>query len=281
VEGPTLDDELAKKIDAGASSWWQGDIAKAGWFRVSAYKDIRLTASEMCLAGTPFPCSRQPTDGLVLLTQTCDIRKTCRKRPYVTVSPLVQLTGTDASFARRGRLLNFVPVPAAGNEVFADIDRVMTVEKSLLLDWQRTTGFQNDQERRNFSQRIARVYQRFAFPDDLHITLSELVQRVTKKSGKDDTEGKALDAIQEIRITATPDWESPEISVFLTFTLYDGASAPEITEEEWSKLLEGWLKLCKPVGVIKIVEGTVLPLDQVTARDYLDSDRLELDYLSP
>jgi hypothetical protein len=281
VAGLTLDDELAAKIDAGATSWWQGDIANANWFRVSGNKDVQLAAGERCSATDSFPCSFQETDGLVLLTQTCDIRKSCRKRPYVTVSPLVQLEGTDASFAKRGRILNFVPVPAAGAQAFADIDRVMTIEKSLLLDWQRATGFSNDNERRNFSRRIARVYQRFAFPDDLHSALYDLVERVRKKCGKNDLEGKALDAIEEIRVTATPDWESHEIEVFLTFAPTDGASAPEITEEQWANLLEGWLKLCKPVGVIKTVTGTVLPLDELTARDYLDSDRLELEYLSP
>lgn len=231
--------------------------------------------------GHRHPCSQQSTRGIVLLTQTCDIRKTCRKRPYLTVSPLVHLEGTDAKLARKGRLLNFVPVPAAGAQAFADIDRVMTVEKSLLLDWTRAPGCQNDQERQAFGRRVGRVHQRFAFPDDLHLALSELVRRITKKLEKDDTEGKALEAIEEIRVNAIPYWDSTEIKVFLTFALADGGAAPEITDEQWADLLDQWLKLCKPNGVIKSIEGAVLPLDVMTAREFLDSDRLDLDYLSP
>ena len=281
MNGPTLDEELADRIDKSACSWWQGDIAGADWFRVFGKRDCPLTPGELCSVETRLPCSHQSTHGLVLLTQTCDIRKTCRKRPYVTVSPLVHLEGTDAALARKGRLLNFVAVPAAGAQAFADIDRVMTVEKSFLLDWERAPGCQNHQERQVFGRRVARVHQRFAFPDDLHLALSELVKRITKKFGKDDAEGRALQAIEEIRVTADPHWESAGINVFLTFALTDGAAAPEITEEEWAELVDQWLKLCKPNGVIRGIEGIVLPLDEMTAREYLDSDRLELDYLSP
>lgn len=281
MDGPTLDEELTERIDAGACSWWQGDIANVNWFRFFANRNCPLTPGELCSVDTPLPCSDQSIRGLVLLTQTCDIRKPCRKRPYVTVSPIVQLEGTDAALARKGRLLNFVPVPAGGTQAFADLDRVMTVEKSFLLDWERIPGCRDDQERQAFGRRIARVHQRFAFPDDLHSALSDLVKRITKKFGKNDMEGKALEAIEEIRVTAAPNWDSAEVRVFLTFALADGLIAPEITDEQWAKLVDEWLKLCKPIGVIKNIEGAALPLDEMTAREYLDSDRLELDYLSP
>ncbi len=281
MDGLTLDEELAERIDAGVRSWWQGDIANADWFRVFGNRDCPLTAGELCSANTPRPCLVQSTRGLVLLTQTCDIRKTCQKRPYVTVSPLVHLEGANAAMARKGRIPSFVPVPAAGTQAFADIDRVMTVEKTFLLGWDRLPGCRDDQERRAFGRRVARVHQRFAFPDDLHSALSELVKRITRRFGKNDIEEKALEAIEEIRVTADPHWDSTEINVFLTFALADGVTASEITAEQWAELVERWLKLCKPYEVIKSVDGAVLPLDEITAREYLDSDRLELDYLSP
>ena len=51
--------------------------------------------------------------GLVILTQTCDIRKTSSKRPYLQVSPIVRLEGTAAALARKGQLLNLVPLPGS------------------------------------------------------------------------------------------------------------------------------------------------------------------------
>ncbi len=157
----------------------------------------------------------------------------------------------------------------------------MTVEKSFLQFWARTVGCRNDGERREFGRRVARIHQRFAFPDDLQPALGEMVKRIKKRYKRGDLEGKALQAVEEIRITASPGWDAGQIGVFLTFALSHGTIAVEITDEQWADLLVQWLSLCKPTGVIRSVEGTILPLDMMTAREYLDSDRLELDYLSP
>ena len=46
---------------------------------------------------------------------------------------------------------------AAGRLGFAvDLDRVMTVEKSIVADWKRTPGWELDQEVREFAMALAR-----------------------------------------------------------------------------------------------------------------------------
>jgi hypothetical protein len=281
VTDRTPEEDLAERIDLDARSWWQGDVANADWFRVFAFRDRALRASSLCRESASILCSDERVRGLVVLTQTCDIRKPTLKRPYVHVSPLVHLEGTDASLARKGRLLNFVPVPGVGDQAFADIDRIMTAEKSFLTVWKRKVGCRDDRERREFGRRVARVYQRFAFPDDIQTSLSEMIKWIKKKYANDDAEGRALGLVEEIRITADPSWDSTDITVFLTFALTNGEAASEVTGEQWAALVEKCVKLCKPTGVIRGIEGAALPSDEMTAREYLDSDRLELDYISP
>jgi hypothetical protein len=272
--------ETNELIDAGARTWWQGDVADAHWFRTFSPGDYAPESAIACRDSSTLRCTDERVDGLVVLTQTCDIRKPSAKRPYVQVSPLVHLEGTDASFARKGRLLNFVPVPGLGDQFFADVDRIMTIGKSFLMVWNRTSGCRDDRERREFGRRVARVNQRFAFPDDLQASISEMVKLIKKRYPKESVEGKALESIEEIRVTAEPSWDSAEIKVFLTFALTNEEVAPEITGEQWADLVQKWIGLCTPTGVIKSVEGTLLPLDRITAREYLDSARLELDYVS-
>lgn len=278
----TPEKNVFDQIDLATKTWWQGDIADAKWFKLVTVGEANTDPSSSSSEANTVPCLvDQESLGLVILTQTCDIRKTSSKRPYLQVSPIVRLEGTAAALARKGQLLNLVPLPGAGDQVFADMDRVMTVEKSFLRFWGRTVGCRNDVERREFGRRVARIHQRFAFPDDLQPALAEMVKRIKKRYKRTDLEGKALQAVEEIRVTASPGWDASEIGVFLTFALSHGAIAAEITDEQWADLLEQWLSLCKPTGVVRSVEGTILPLDMMTAREYLDSDRLELDYLSP
>jgi hypothetical protein len=40
------------------------------------------------------------------------------------------------------------------------------------------------------------------------------------------------------------------------------------------------LRLCKPTGVVRSIDGEIIPLDHLTAREYVDSDPLDLGHLS-
>ena len=48
----------------------------------------------------------------------------------------------------------------------------------------------------------------------------------------------------------------------------------------WPDLLNSWLKLVPASGRFKAVEGQVVVLEDMTARDYVESDPLDLDHLS-
>jgi hypothetical protein len=48
----------------------------------------------------------------------------------------------------------------------------------------------------------------------------------------------------------------------------------------WDQYLEQWLKLIPESGRFQNVEGSVVALEDMTAKEYVESDKLDLDHLS-
>lgn len=92
--------------------------------------------------------------GLVV-TQTCDVVRKSRDRPFVEVSPLVELAPDDFDLAARRPRYGVVPA-LADKRLVADLDRTMTVEKSVVADWCRVPGCRTDAETRAFASALAR-----------------------------------------------------------------------------------------------------------------------------
>jgi hypothetical protein len=86
----------------------------------------------------------------------------------------------------------------------ADLDRMMTVEKSIVATWTRTPGYVDDADGRAFAQALARKRVRVAFPDDFSELVDKLQRRLEDKHGGNSIEGRGLRALPEIRVRAVP-----------------------------------------------------------------------------
>ncbi len=125
---------------------------------------------------------------------------------------------------------------------------------------------------------MARKRARFAFPDDFTTWVSRLQGRLQSKHSRLSPEGEALRGLREIRVRAAPSWKHPEVQLMFWF----------IREEEdvnfqdmgWNEFLGKWLNLIQPSGRYHTVEGQVTTLEDMTAKDYIESDPLDLDHLS-
>jgi len=216
-------------------------------------------------------------DGVVLLTQACDIVRTCTERAYVHVAPVQTVSEDEAAQVERGHHPQYVRIPAVPRLV-ADLDRITTIEKAVLAGWERTQGCSTDAERRGFARALARKDSRFAFPDDFGAAVAGLRARVLAKHDRDSPEGAALrEHLLEIRVTAEPDWNAGAVTAFLTFVRKD---TPEAAALEWHQLIEKWLGLCEAKGRVVKIDGTVMTLREMTAQEYVDSDPLDLGHLS-
>ncbi len=277
----TPDTSLVERVTGETQRWRQGDAVNVTAVAWLGRPDAALTEQSAALTGDDSKCIVAGTDRLLVVSQTCDLVRNALQRPYVLLAPVVVLQEPSATEARLGTRPRFVPVPGLGTDTFVDLDLIVTAEKSLLLDTEPVRGLPDEAAQRLFGSRVGRFFSRSAFPDDLSIALRGLVARVRDKHAKNSREGQALTALEEIRVLGTPSWDADEIDVFLIFATPTRAEAEELMPEtEWDEIVDGWLRRADAHGVVASVDGAMIPFDELTAREYLDSDPLDLDYLS-
>ena len=223
---PSLGPEDVTRIDRALQSWRQGDAAF----------DDSVFFLHLADLGTPLTTEARETanahtdsgeggsvegvasvvPGVVLVTQTCDIVRSCAERPYVEVSPLIEASRAFLGDVRRLRRPAFVYVPAVETRrLVADLDRTMTVEKAVVATWERTPGWTTDAESRAF--RRFRKRARFAFPDDFVAATRRLQTHLKRQHNRQNSEGAHLRSLREIRVRAAPSWDHATVDVFLWF----------------------------------------------------------------
>jgi hypothetical protein len=275
------DASVVASVDAHTAAWHQGDVAELGATAWLARPRLALTSQGSEATADEVACIVAESRQMVIVSQTCDIVRSCSSRPYVLLAPVVSLDEQTTTEASKGMRPRFVPLAGIGPNTFADLDFVITAEKALLVDAELARGLPDEASQRRFAVGVGRVFSRFAFPDDLSYVFRGLVGRVRDKHARDSDEGRALEALEEIRLTAVPGWDADAIDVFVTFAPPTRAEAEAIMDEEsWDDMVDGWIRRLEPLGVIRSVDGAMIPLDEMTAREYLDSDALDLDYLS-
>jgi hypothetical protein len=284
-----LDPEVTKRVDAALRDWRQGDcVLGAREFVHIADLAAPLTAQsdEMASSGADISDSTlvavgEFVPGLVLVSQSCDIVRSCRLKPFVEVAPLVQVDEKTLEIARLGRTVAvaYLPCPAlVGRRLVADLERVQTVEKAVVANWKREVGCPTDEDARKFAEALRRKRGRFAFPDDFVAVVERLSDRIKQKHNRNSLEGAMLRALREIRVRGAPSWSADRVELTFLFVKDDGGDPAD--EETWAAQIKGLLALVKPAGRYVSVSGYVTTLDDITARDLIESDPLDYDNLS-
>lgn len=267
-------------VDA-LDSWRQGDCALDVSGFIYRFTTQRPVTQEAYSAADESDVVEADVPGFVILTQTCDIRRDPKERPFVEICALVACPEwTSLDEIRKGLRPRFAYVPGvADRSLVADLDQVMTVEKPVLAYWPRVPGCLTDVELRGFAVAISRKFSRFAFPDDFVEVARKLVELIKRKHGKlESDEGKALRELREIRIAATPDWNADHVNLFFFFIRREEQS--NAFSKSWAHWLTKWLSVVAPSGRYVSIEGVVLPLSEIRADEYVASDQLDLDNLS-
>ncbi len=275
-----IDEAARKRINEALSGWRQGDcVLGEHWFLFRLEVEAPLTEDAAHAADEGADAGEAQVRGFMVATQTCDIVRGCSERPFIEVCPLVKVDPERMGEIRRGRRPNYAFVPGvAGHGLVTHLDRVMTVEKAVVAAWPRTEGCRDDGDVRLLSLALASKRARVAFPDDFVALASNLMRRMASKHDKDSDEGRALRVLREIRVRAAPSWDALEVA--LTFWFIRNDDEPHFEKRAWDHYLDAWLGRLPKGGRFTSIEGLVQTLDDLTARDYVESDRLDLDHLS-
>lgn len=94
---------------------------------------------------------------------------------------------------------------------------------------------------------------------------------------KETEEGAHLRVLREIRVRAAPSWNEKQIRLSWWFVK---DSDPENVDADWPSFMDQWLDLFDQTGRFRLDPPTTCRLEDMTARDYVESDRLDLDRLS-
>ena len=275
-----IDDAGREQVDQQLSAWRQGDcVVGEHWFLFRTDAKRPLTGDAVVAVTEGVDNVEAAVRGFAVLTQTCDLVRSCADRPFVEVSPLVEVDDRILHEIRRGRRPNYGFIPGVASlRLVADLDRVMTVEKTVVAVWERIAGCRTDDDARRLSLALARKRARTAFPDDFVAFARPLLDRISLKHDKRSEEGHALRALREIRVRAVPSWDADAVELRFWFIRNEDDPVPETNG--WKQYLTALPKAQSKSGRFVHVDGLVQTLDDLTARDYVESDPLDLDHLS-
>jgi hypothetical protein len=283
--------EEAAEIDQALDPWRQGDITLDPGLGAVHLADLSRPLSQVAqqavnnagqeaesFTSEPIPIVDEGVPGLVVLTQTCDIVRKCTDRPFIEVAPLVQVTSDRLRSIRDLKMPSFAYLPATADRLLvADLDRPMTVEKSVVARWTRIPGWQTDDEGRNFALALGRKRARFAFPDDFEKAINAMQARILEKHNKQSAEGAHLRALREIRVRAAPSWDAALVRLSFWFIK---KAEPDGVEAAWPEWIDTWVNLFDQTGRFQMESVIPCQLEDITGRDYTESDHLDLDRLS-
>ncbi len=276
-----------QEVDTALKEWSQGDcVLGKQWFvyRFNPQRPLTIDSANVAQDQVDLTESEviaeSEVKGFAVITQTCDIVRSCKDRPFIELAPLVEVIDEKRLHEiERSRRPQYAYIPGVAKfNLVADLDRVMTVEKAVILEWERIAGCKNDQDIRALRQALARKRIRFAFPDDFIRFANKLQKRMQDKHDKASDEGEALRALREIRVRAEPSWNAQEVTLMFWFIRYE--EQIQFQGIGWDQFLEKWLELIPECGRFQNVDGVVVALEDMTAKEYIESDPLDLDHLS-
>jgi hypothetical protein len=232
---PWLDDEEHRPqldaLNAALREWRQGDVFTVEGL-LAVDPTLSLVHDPTAAASRVVNCDAPQ---IVLVSQTCDAILPAVERPLVQICPVVTLEGNQARLARRSESPRYVAVPDLGDDQFADLDDVHTVEKSCLRHFPRTPGVLGTPAQRRFGFAVGRKFSRFPFPDDVHQVLRPFAQSVASKYDRETSaEGQVFHRTVALRVAPDdPNWVRRPISFdVLVLVDEDWARTPTENDDE-------------------------------------------------
>jgi hypothetical protein len=266
--------EKEESIALALAEWQQGDYTLS----------VQEFAAASSLNGSALEIDVEPVEGLVVISQTCDIVNFVPGREHVIVCPLVRISDKMIENVRTGRtpsaaILELSPAPT----IVADLSRMMSISKAVLASLERRTGFNTDAGRGRFADSLQRKHGRFSFPDAFSNTvISELRGRILSAHNKNSSDhGKAYRSIQTVRVTAFPSWGSDSVTIHFHFVLEPESKREASRKDIASTLSEHLRKLEWPDGFIPDEPlYNLVALEDMTAAEWTQSQPVDWDFVS-
>ena len=180
----------------------------------------------------------------VVVSQTCDIVQ--KSKSYLSLAPILpepnESQRKNAAKGRQPLILYFQDVEQS-TEFLANMEHVFFLEKASLDGCEilaTLSDTETDPAARIFAARVAQVFLRFPFPDDVFPRFRRLRNEVQNKTGKQGNFSKVLDCVSEIRVSCI-DWNATPRDIIVFFIVaseYLGLTA-ETGQDQVNSEFEG------------------------------------------
>jgi hypothetical protein len=318
---PSGREEALQRAGAGVIGFIQGEVlalpdacvvvADAAWPLDDASAEVAAEEGDDGLILVP-----EAVDVIVLLTQTCDLQETTPEQRNCQVAPVVERGETFAREVLRGRRPGWVALPWYRRAAVAELARITTLERSVLVGARSLARPDTPRERLHFAESVSRHFTRAALPDPVVEVLRPLLERMRDRSGRASDEGRCIEQIATIRVEAVPDLDAPapHLTVLLVLDVenlpsiggaeldHDGiddlvsrgraaaataaqrAADPIAKREAWIALTELWLQpaveLAEATPGVDSIDVLVLNGDELSFARARNAPELDLAYLS-
>jgi hypothetical protein len=288
------DATLTTAIDQRLQDWNQGDVVLGDAIPfvhlANLEQPITPEAKEVAAstAGSTDPIGTvvASVTGLAVITQSCDLVRSCLQQPFVRLAVLEKAESSFIEQVRQGHRPRYAYIPGvADRQLVANLDRVITIEKAVLAEAteRRIRGCGTDSDARELALALSRNVGRAAFPDDFAVAMGGIQTRIREKHGKatkdkhgkPTNEGPLLKALREIRVACTPSWTAANPSLMFYFVFNKREDIPS----DGDSIIEALLKRFKP-GRFADPGFILVAINEMSAEAYISSDPLDLDHLS-
>jgi hypothetical protein len=277
------------EVDAALSTWQQGDAVIGNVLSFVHVADLSKPLTEQTLeeaaggfaAGDNLTSIGTKISGFVVVSQTCDLLKSCAKWPFAQVAALQQVKSQFAKEVQSALRPSFAAVPAIADQcLVANHDLIMTIEKSVLAGISPDAvirGARTDAEAIGFAECLSRRFARFAFPNDFNTAMSSIQERFKEKHGRRNSEeGKIYRALREIRVIASPAWDAAAPKIEILFVRDEDGPISDKMDDALATLIGKF----RPTGPFKDPTYRIVSLAAMSASTYVTSYHLDLDNLS-
>ena len=317
--------EVVAATDAAMKTWRQGHVFEQGETAWIALRDQPLTSTTANLGATGLGVTWARDDYLVVVSQTCDIVRASweppdhgRGRPFVQVCPVVTLEGDEQSRAAKGWIPRYAHLPGLAPNAFADLDRCVTLEKTVLAAASgHSDGLGDEEAAARFAKAVAEFFGRFAFPEDVDRAFQKLRKRFRDKHGGGSAEGTLMESVKEVRVKPIPAWKPEPSEVELIFlvessslpSFHPGKDAPDISSDLgvwaatprsiaeivarlsaarepdersylWQMLATGWAEWADGSGPVRIVGAEAVSAAEYPIQRMWGEPKLSFDHIS-
>ena len=313
--------EMALQRAAAVSSFIQGEVlgvADACVTLAEASAPLSFEAAQIAASvSSGLIVVPHSVDNVVLLTQTCDLQFTTSSEHRCLIAPVMDLSAQVAHEALRGRRPGLAGLPWISETAVADLSRITTVERSVIVGVASLGHPRTPQERLHFAETISRYLMRPALPDAINDVLSPFVKRIAEKHDRISPEGRCAHKVAELRVEAMPnmDHQEPALNVLMILDeeelprIPDGlevnnnhidalisagrtsaaeavhqAADPIAKREAWTALAECWIQpsvqAASHVNGVDSVEITVMSGEELSYARSLTAPILDLRYLT-